>query len=470
MIHISLFDGIGGFLLAAEGVGWKPGLSSEIDPFCKRVLKHHFPNIYHHGDIHTLNYGTINTELSARFGDWRRDGVVLTGGFPCQGFSTAGKRLGTNDNRYLWPEMLSVIRQVRPDWVIGENVAGILSMEDESGLRREVFAQVENRKITRYADFDHYESIYTRQAPMLVASICEDLEKEGYEVQTFIIPAASVGAPHRRDRIWFVAHTVSPGAGDYNRQTGGQRGESSQDWRESLRQTHGKACAGGPEAAASNATYRSDAGVEGLRRSQVNSNEPGTITYPDGEQCEKWTQDRERPDSTKEGAGVEYRPTRPGNARTITNADIGSRSEYRLQAGRKMPQDRTDAIRAIAHANGERQSSEEYREAGPGGFAGISEKWDSSDTTGERMERNRTDRLQESGTPIREGLFGRDHAGSYWAEWPTQSPICSGNDGFPGGLVGISFSKWREQSIKALGNAIVPQVAYELFLAIEKVK
>lgn len=391
MIHISLFDGIGGFLLAAEGVGWKPGLSSEIDPFCKRVLKHHFPNIYHHGDIHTLNYGTINTELSARFGDWRRDGVVLTGGFPCQGFSTAGKRLGTNDNRYLWPQMLRVIQEVRPDWVVGENVAGILSMEDESGLRREVFAQVEGRKITRYADFDHYEGIHTRQAPMLVASIIEDLEKEGYEVQAFVVPAASVGAPHRRDRIWFVAH-------------------------------------------------RSDTRIEGLRGQEVNTNESINAAHADGEQRKEWTQDGKRPDNTEEGAGLEYRPSRPSHVGVIT------------------------------HANGERQSGGKYREAESGGFTKIGEKWNSSHATSERMERDGADRLQEPSTPLGEGLFGRDHAGSYWEQWPTQPPICSGNDGIPGGLVGITFPKWREQSIKALGNAIVPQVAFEIFRSIEKVK
>lgn len=83
MIHISLFDGIGGFSLAAEGVGWTIGASSEIDPFCQRVLRHHFPNTYHHGDIHTLTYEKINQELSNRFGThWRTNDIVLTGGFP----------------------------------------------------------------------------------------------------------------------------------------------------------------------------------------------------------------------------------------------------------------------------------------------------------------------------------------------------------------------------------------------------
>lgn len=239
--------------------------------------------------------------------------------------------------------MLRVVQEVRPDWVVGENVAGILSMEDESGLRREVFAQVEGRKITRYADFDHYESIYTRQAPMLVASIIEDLEKEGYEVQAFVVPAASVGAPHRRDRIWFVAHTVSPGAGDYSGQACGQEWEPSQNRFEGLRQTHGEACTGGIETATSNVAHRSDARTEGLHKWGINAHAP-------------------------------------------INA---------------------------AHANGERQSGEKYREAESGGFTKIGEKWNSSHATSKRMEESERNRDKEPSTPLGEGLFGRDHAGSY---------------------------------------------------------
>lgn len=164
MTHASLFSGIGGFDLAAEWAGWTNAFNCEIDPFCQKILKYHFPNAEQYGDIKTTDF-TI----------WRGRIDILTGGFPCQPFSLAGKRKGTEDDRYLWPTMLGVIRTVRPRWVVGENVLGIVNWSE--GM---VFEQV-----------------------------CADLEAEGYEVQPFAIPACGVGAFHRRFRVWFVAHAHS---------------------------------------------------------------------------------------------------------------------------------------------------------------------------------------------------------------------------------------------------------------------
>lgn len=166
MTHASLFSGIGGFDLAAEWAGWTNAFNCEIDPFCRKVLKYHFPNAEQYEDIRATDF-TV----------WKDRIDVLTGGFPCQPFSLAGKRRGTEDDRYLWPAMLDVIRTVRPRWVVGENVYGIVNWSE--GL---VFEQV-----------------------------CADLEAAGYEVQPYIIPACGVGAPHRRDRCWFVAHRADAG-------------------------------------------------------------------------------------------------------------------------------------------------------------------------------------------------------------------------------------------------------------------
>lgn len=116
MTHASLFSGIGGFDLAAAWAGWTNVFNCEIDPFCRRVLKYHFPNRNKYEDIRTTDF-TV----------WRDRVDVLTGGFPCQPFSLAGKRKGTADDRYLWPAMLGVVRTVRPRWVVGENVLGIVN-------------------------------------------------------------------------------------------------------------------------------------------------------------------------------------------------------------------------------------------------------------------------------------------------------------------------------------------------------
>lgn len=161
MTHGSLFSGIGGFDLAAEWAGWTNLFNCEIDTFCQRVLKYHFPDAEQYSDIRTTDFSV-----------WRGEIDVLSGGFPCQPFSQAGKRKGTEDERHLWPEMLRAIREIQPRWVVGENVFGITNWD--GGL---VFEQV-----------------------------CADLENEGYEVQPFILPASSIGAPHKRERVWFIAH------------------------------------------------------------------------------------------------------------------------------------------------------------------------------------------------------------------------------------------------------------------------
>lgn len=160
MTQIELFAGIGGFGLAGEAAGIETICQVEIDPYCQAVLKKNFPNAQQHSDIKTFD-GT----------QWR--GVdLISGGFPCQPYSEAGRRAGNDDDRALWPEMLRTIREVGPRWVVGENVAGLISMD---GGR-------------------------------VFAGIIADLENIGYSVEAFVIPACAVGAPHRRDRVWIIAH------------------------------------------------------------------------------------------------------------------------------------------------------------------------------------------------------------------------------------------------------------------------
>lgn len=192
MTHASLFSGIGGFDYAAALLGWINIFDCEIDAFCRKVLEYHFPNSVHYGDI-----------TKQIFKEWRGKIDVLSGGFPCQPFSLAGQRKGADDNRYLWPQMLRVIREIRPTWVVGENVAGILTMvqpgaEVEVGGQASLFGE------------DYRKRVLHRQE-YVIETICRDLEREGYAVQPLLIPACAVGAPHRRDRIWFIAHRTNAG-------------------------------------------------------------------------------------------------------------------------------------------------------------------------------------------------------------------------------------------------------------------
>lgn len=164
MTHGSLFSGIGGFDLASEWMGWQNLFHCEWDEFGQKVLKHYWPYAELFTDIKKSNFTKYANKID-----------VLTGGFPCQPYSSAGKRLGKEDDRHLWPEMLRAIREIQPRYVVGENVRGLTNWN--GGV---VFDEVQ-----------------------------ADLEAEGYEVLPFLLPACAVNAPHRRDRIWFVAHSVS---------------------------------------------------------------------------------------------------------------------------------------------------------------------------------------------------------------------------------------------------------------------
>ena len=293
MNHGSLFSGIGGFDLAAEWMGWTNVFHCEWEDFPRKVLNYHFPKSISYGDIKETDFTIHRGQID-----------ILTGGFPCQPYSSAGKRLGKEDDRHLWPEMLRAIREIQPRWVVGENVYGIVNWN--GGL---VFEEVQT-----------------------------DLEAEGYEVQPFILPAAGVNAPHRRDRVWFVAYSNE--------------------------------CNDGRNA-------RENEGTSGTERIQERNEVRQSV-----ESSEVWR-----------------------NA-TYTNIKCSKR----------------------------RRECRELTEKG-----------------------KRRDKLL--------GQLGNTK--HKWQEFPTQSPICGGNDGIPRQLDSISFPKWRRESIKAYGNAIVPQVVYPIFKAIE---
>lgn len=186
--HASLFSGIGGAELAASWLGWDNVFHCEIQEFQRKILHYWFPNSISYEDI-----------TKTDFSQWRGKIDVLTGGFPCQPFSVAGKRKGAEDDRYFWTEMLRAIWEILPPWVVCENVAGLLSMvqpgqEIEMGRTDNLFQE---------------DYIYRTEQQFTIDVICHDLECAGYKVQLVVIPACAVGAPHRRDRVWIVAHSKS---------------------------------------------------------------------------------------------------------------------------------------------------------------------------------------------------------------------------------------------------------------------
>jgi len=321
MTHGSLFSGIGGFDLAAEWMGWENKFHCEWNPFGQRVLKHYWPNAESFTDITKTDFTKYANKID-----------ILTGGFPCQPYSSAGKRKGKEDERHLWPEMLRAIREISPRYVVGENVRGLTNWN--GGL---VFEEV-----------------------------CAELESYGYQVAPVIIPACGVNAPHRRERIWFVAYADE------------SRHESRSQY--------------------SRYTKENDKGI-------VRSIETGNVAH-----------------------------TQSSN----DNGKFGNMGSEKKENGTSWKEDtiakptciNTAGVITYATSSGRRQDNRH-------GESGLNDKKSSP---------------------------------SYWENFPTQSPVCSGDDGLPGGLDGITFPKWRNESIKAYGNAIVAQVAYSIFKALELCK
>lgn len=166
MTHGSLFSGIGGFDLAAEWMGWENVFHCEWNEFGRNILNYYWPEAISYEDIKQTDFNTHRGRID-----------VLTGGFPCQPYSNAGSRKGKEDERHLWPEMLRAIDEIKPRWIVGENVSGITSWN----------------------------------GGMVFEDIQAELESKGYEVQPILLPAISVGADHLRERVWFIANSSSVG-------------------------------------------------------------------------------------------------------------------------------------------------------------------------------------------------------------------------------------------------------------------
>lgn len=351
MNFASLFSGIGGADLAAAWVGWKNEFWCEIDPFCRKVMEYWFKDSKGYGDIKQTD-----------FSGWRGKIDVLHGSAPCQAVSISGKRKGDSDNRWLWGEMYRAIREIRPRWVTFENVANIINMVSSKctiDMDKETGDTVEGRRF------------------LFGGEILEDLKNEGYSFRTFAIPASAVGAPHKRERIWLVAHR--------------------------------------------DITNADDARIEVLQRKRENGVcKSNNVTNPDGFGC---------------GSGC-------GD---IGFGPIYTEFEWELAQGESERGERV----GILSQDGENRitslpDSERREECD---IAGIANKKEWNPWGNPEKYRN------------------------IWKGFPTESPIRGRNDGFPEGVdtYSISYKRWRNETIKAYGNALVPQVLYEIFKAIDEI-
>lgn len=425
MNHASLFSGIGGAEVAASMMGWQNLFHCEIQEFPRKVLDYWFPNSESYEDI-----------TKTDFTKWHGKVDVLTGGFPCQPFSLAGRRKGADDNRYLWPQMLRAIRQIHPTWVVGENVAGIKTM-------------VESCQVTQMGRTDYLfeeNHLYREESRFTLDKICADLEAEGYSVQPIVIPACAIGAPHRRDRVWIIAHRSDPRA-----ETVQQEG---QDGICSARPSTHTQCDGHSPQGHGNQRARAKKSKKRKNRPQSRSRRHGsgkTLAHTLQHRSHQVHQDHQSqfPDGARSNSlGGQWSSSHSyGNGgKTLQPSEgterTGCKRDVQPKEWSTSPEwtDRLSRLqRHDAHAISER-------------LEGMYQSW------GEESERKCVWRD-----------FARHCEEGHWKHFPTQSPVCRGNDGIPFDVdsLTISFPKWRQESIKAYGNAWVPQVAYEIFRAIE---
>jgi DNA (cytosine-5)-methyltransferase 1 len=430
MNHGSLFSGIGGFDLAAQWMGWNNVFHCEINEFARRNLKYYWPKSIDYENIRTTDF-TIH----------RGNIDVLSGGFPCQPFSTAGRRKGTEDTRYLWPEMLRAIREIRPKWVVGENVYGLISWD--GGL--------------------------------VLDQVCSDLENEGFEVLPIVLPAAGVNAPHKRDRIFFVAHSKSSGTredigglwGMFDGRCERTKNDASDATTKIAENTnisgrvHGES-----EEERTEVRQQRDFGTrgsDGIHLSEgISSN---TNNTRDSSQEFRVNQERKK----EEQKQLRLPFTEFGGLSDAWDSSATKGEELRNEKDRKLGRTITNTIGigGIQDERGDNRKSNEFNEVG--------ETKSVTNTNTQRWEERNISKESSGEKFISGGANEREDSSKFgkprnWDNFPTQSPVCSGDDGFSRKLDGIAFSKWRNESIKGYGNAIVPQVVIPIFKVIQKLE
>uniref|UniRef100_UPI00374D00D9 DNA cytosine methyltransferase n=1 Tax=Parabacteroides goldsteinii TaxID=328812 RepID=UPI00374D00D9 len=453
-------------------MGWENAFHCEINNFCNAILKYWFPNSEHYEDISRTD-----------FRKWRGKIDILTGGFPCQPFSVAGQRKGTDDNRYLWSQMLRAIQEIQPTWVVGENVAGILTMVQPG-------EEVEVANGCSIFEEDNRKRVLLRQE-YVVETICQALEREGYSIQPILIPACAVGAPHRRDRVWFVAHRTNAGIEDvrrewentilsdgtapnsdiYGRRFG--KGEQKPDSRSEGKTDNSTGCKNGP------------APIAGSKRccGRCDNREERCI-YNDRERNSeenKWKRDKWQHRTGEDGSTAsnsqcqgsrqvheEIQSEKPDGDSTDRNGhewdaaySDSEKLQKRFKAGRRSDTKKngTRMDNGIERSGGLQYAPDSDNKRLQGFHVS---QWDDAEKREIEERYSKQYSCDDRGT-----LPTTD-----WEDFPTQPPVCSRDDGLPFDVdsLTIPFTKWKQESIKGYGNAIVPQVILEIYKAIEEVE
>ena len=395
---IDTFSGIGGFSYAGAMMGWRTVQFCEMNEFCNKILSFYWPGVPIHTDIKTLTADQIiNNGLYDK-----NETTILTGGVPCQPWSLAGKRKGEEDDRNLWPQTIKLIGSLQPDFAVLENVPGFLNWN---------------------------KGIFLEQ--MLTS-----LEAEGYEVFPVILPACGVNAPHKRERVWFVAFRKD------------KRSNEESEYRNGItpnpdigsRQKHGL-CTGRSLSKGTATSNSSNTRIEGMRKRKNEVYESATTPDPHGLRGDKeyeLQQSELHKQSGKEGVIAKSGIQRCNNG-------SNNREERYIQKDK-----------------GVTSESKSERKGWKCGVSKIGS--DVTNPTRSSSKRKLSDRQGkgESG--------GCDSTNiTNWEDFPTQPPLCGRDDGLSARLDGITFPKWRNESIKGYGNAIVPQVVYQIFKAIESI-